>query len=50
MTILSNSIDIYTTKYDKLLFLGDFNAGLEDALIKKFCLTYSLTSMINKPL
>ena len=36
MTTLSKSIDIYNTKFDKLLFLGDFNAGLEDTLIKIF--------------
>ena len=49
MAALSKNIDIYTTKYDKLLLLGDFNAGSEDAWIKKFCLIHSLTSMINKP-
>ena len=49
MAVLSKSIDIYTTTYDILIFLGDFNAGLEDASIKKFCLAYSLTSIINKP-
>ena len=49
MAVLSKNIDIYMTKYDNLLFLGDFNAELEDASIKKFCLAYGLTSMINKP-
>ena len=49
MAVISKSIDIYTTKYDNLLFLGDFNAGLKDASIKNFCLAYSLTCMINKP-
>ena len=36
MAVLSKNIDIYTTKYDKLLFWGDFNAGLEEASIKNF--------------
>ena len=49
MTVLSKSIKIYTTKYNNLLFLGDFNAGLGDGSIKKFCLVYSLASRINKP-
>ena len=48
MAVLSKNIYIYTTKYDNL-FLGDFNAGFEDALTKIFCLAYSLTGMINKP-
>ena len=47
MAVLSKNIDIYTTKYDNLLFLGDFNMELEDVSIKKFCLAYSFTSMIN---
>ena len=37
------------TKYDQLLFLGDFNAGVEDSAIKNFCSSYNLTSMLNKP-
>ena len=37
------------TKYDQLLFLGDFNAGVEDSSIKDFCSSFKLTSMINKP-
>ena len=46
---LSKSLDLLTTKYERLLFLGDFNAGMEDSSIKIFCSNYNLTSMINKP-
>ena len=35
MEVLSKNIDICSTLYNNLLFLGDFNAGLEDASIKK---------------
>ena len=45
----SKSIDVFTSKYDNLLFLGDFNAGVEDTSVKNFCRSYNLTSMINKP-
>ena len=48
MEVLSKSIDIYTTKYYNFPFLSDFNAGLEDASIKKSFLAHSLTSRINK--
>ena len=44
---LSKSIDVF--KYDNLLSLGDFNAGVEDTSVKNFCRSYNLTSMINKP-
>ena len=50
MALLNKSNDIYTTCNDNLLFWGDFNVELEDALIKNVCLAYSLTSMVNKPL
>ena len=36
MAVLNKNIDIYTTKYHNLLFLGDFNAEFEDASIKHF--------------
>ena len=46
---LSKSTDLYLTKYDQLLLLGDFNAGVEDLSVKNFCSSYNLTSMINRP-
>ena len=46
---LSKNTDLYLTKYDQLLFLGDFNAGVEDSSVKNFCSSYNLTSMINRP-
>ena len=46
---LSKSTDLYLTKYDQLLFLGDFNAEVEDPSVKNFCSSYNLTSMINRP-
>ena len=48
LSTLSKCTDIYTSKYDNLIFLGDFNAGVEDTDIKYFCSSYSFTSMLNK--
>ena len=47
---LSKSTDIYTSKYDNLIFLRDFNAGVEDTDINFFCSSssYNLTNMVNK--
>ena len=33
---LSQSTDMHLIKYDRLLFLGDFNAGVEDSSVKNF--------------
>ena len=45
---LSKNIDLYLCKYDQLLFLGDFNAGVKDSSVKNFCSSFNLPSMINK--
>ena len=47
MTGLSKSTDLYTSKYE--LFLGNFNAEIEDTSIKNFCNNFNLTSMVSKP-
>ena len=44
---LSKSLDLFTTKNERLLFLGDFNAGMEDSSIKIFCSNYNVTSIIS---
>ena len=43
MTVLSKCTDLYTSKYEHLLFLGDFNAGIENASGKKFCNSFIIT-------
>ena len=49
MTALSKSTDLYTSKHEHLLFLGDFHAGIEDTSIKNFCNSFNLTSMVYRP-
>ena len=46
---LSKTFDLYLTKCDQLLYLGGFNAGVEDSSVNNFCSSFNLTSMINKP-
>ena len=46
---MSKNTDLYLTKYEQLLFSGDFNAGAEDSSVKTFCFSYNLTNMSNRP-
>ena len=46
---LSRTFDLCLTKCDQLLYLGDFNAGVEDSSVNNFCSSFNLTSTINKP-
>ena len=36
LSALSKCTDIYSSKYDNLIFIGDFNAGVEDTDLKSF--------------
>ena len=48
MLALNKSTDIYTSKYDSLIFLGDFNTGVEHTDIKNSCSSCNLISLVNK--
>ena len=45
---LSKSTDLFSYNYENVLLMGDFNAGLDNAVLKDFCNLYNLTSLINK--
>ena len=47
---MSKSTDLNIIKHDQLLFLGDFNAGVEDSSVKNLYSSYNLASMINRPI
>ena len=47
---LSKSLDLFTAKYERLLYLGDFKVGMEDSSIKIFCSNSNLINMINMPI
>ena len=45
---LSESIDLFSFNYENILLMGDFNAYLDNAVLKDFWNLYNLTSLINK--
>ena len=34
---LSKSIDLFSSNYENVLLMGDFNASLDNAVLKDFC-------------
>ena len=40
---------MYSSTYDKIVILGDFNVGPEDNHIKIFCENYNLKGLIKQP-
>ena len=48
LTVLRNSLDLHSSKYDKILILGDFNVGIEEANMQSLCENYNLKSLIKQ--
>ena len=46
---LSNFLDLHSSKYKKMLILGDFNVGIDEPHMKSFCEAYNLTNLIKQP-
>ena len=36
-------------KYENVVFLRDFNPGIEENTMKSFCEPYNVTNLINQP-
>ena len=49
LTALRNSLDLHSSKFEKILILGDFNVEIEEANMKSFCGNYNLKSLIKQP-
>ena len=49
LTALRNSLDLLSSKYEKILILGDFNVEIEEANMKSFCENYNLKSLMKQP-
>ena len=42
LNVISKALDTYYGKYENVVFLGDFNAGIEETTMKSFCELYRL--------
>ena len=49
LATLSNFIDLHSSKYKKMLILGDFIVGIDEPHMKSFRETYNLTNLIKQP-
>ena len=47
-TALRHSLDSHSSKYDKVLILGDFNVGIEEANMQSFCESYNVKNLIKQ--
>ena len=47
--MLSKTLNLQSSKYERFVSVGDFNVGMENEAMKDFCNLYELTSSNNKP-
>ena len=45
---LSKCLDLYSSKYEKVLILGALNTDIEEKHMKYFCVNYKLKSLIKQ--
>ena len=46
---LSDFLDFHSSTYNNIIILGDFNVGVEEPHMKKFCENYNLQNLIKQP-
>ena len=48
LNVITKTLDTYYGKYENVVFLGDFNAEVEETTMKSFCESYNLTNLIKQ--
>ena len=46
---LSSVLDFHSLSYDNVIILGDFDVGVEEPHMKRFCENYSLQNLKKQP-
>ena len=49
LAALKNSLDLPSSKYEKMLILGDFNVEIKETNVKSFYQNYNLKRLIKQP-
>ena len=49
LNVITKTLDTHYGKYENVVFLGDFNAGIEETTMISFCESYNLTNLIKQP-
>ena len=49
LEIISEALDAFSTKYENIILLGDFNVCIDDETMRNFYNSYSLNSLTKQP-
>ena len=45
---MEKKLDLYSSNYESIVLLGDFNSEINDKCMNHFCESYSLSSIITE--
>ena len=48
LNTISANLDLYSSKYEYIIVIGDFNAEVNDKFMRNFCESYNLSSLIKE--
>ena len=48
--ILSKNLDLYSSQYESIIIIGDFNVEVSDSHMNDFCSAYNLNGFIKEQL
>ena len=48
LQVISANLDLYSSKYEHIIVMGDFNADIGDKFMGDFCESYNLSSLIKE--
>ena len=46
---LSKNLNIYSSKYENFIVIGDFNTEMTDSYMEELCASYNLKNLIKQP-
>ena len=49
LNVITKTLDSYYSKYENIVFLGDFNADIEETTMMSFCESHNLTNLTKQP-
>ena len=49
LAALNSFLDVHSTKYEKIVIMGDFNVEIDDPKMQTFCEVYNFKSLIKQP-
>ena len=48
LQLIRKKLNLYSSNYESIIFVGDFNSEINDKCMNDFCASYNLSSLIRE--